>query len=440
MKRLWLALVFALCSQPVMAAGLIRDAEVEATLRQIADPIFDAAGLDAARVRIFVVEDESINAFVAGGQNIFIHTGLINALETPAMLIGVIAHESGHITGGHLARGSEQLKNAQIGMVLGYILGAAAAASGADNAGIAVLSGSSQVAHRVMLAFSRTNEQSADQAALATLDAMGVSASGMLQTFELLRRKERMFNNLDPYAITHPLSSERITYVRAHVNHSSIPEGEYPHALDAPFARMQAKLYAFMNIAPKTFAKYPESNKSVAARMARAIGYYKKPDATKALSLMNALIKDSPEDPYLYDLKGQIAFENSRIDEAIAAYAHAVELKPKEPLLLTSLAECYLAKSGKDNAQKALAMLERAVVEDKENPHSWHLMATAQGRLGNKGEASLALAEKASLGGDADATFTHAIHALQDLPEGSKHRLHAEDLKLLAKQMKAEKE
>jgi predicted Zn-dependent protease len=439
MKRIWIIILFVSISQPVNAGGLIRDAEIEATLRQIANPIFEAAGLEPDHVRIFIVQDDAINAFVAGGQNLFLHTGLINAMEDPSMLMGVIAHEAGHITGGHLARGAEQIQNAQIGMVLGYILGAAAAAGGGGDAGAAVIGGSSQIANRLMLAFSRTNEQSADQSALATLDAMGVSASGMLKTFELLRRKERMFNNLDPYAVTHPLSAERITYVRSHINTAGIPEGEYPKALNAPFARMQAKLYAFMNIAPKTTAKYPESDVSVAARMARAIAYYKVPDAPKALAAMNALIKDVPNDAYLYDLKGQIAFENSRIDEAIAAYTRAVELMPKNALLLTSLAEAHLAKAGKTAAQKALDALERALVLDKENGRSWNLMATAQGRLGNQAEASLALAEQAALAGDADATAMHAARALKALPEGSPKRIHAEDLKLLAARLKQEK-
>lgn len=421
-----------------MASGLIRDAEIEDTLRQIADPVFEAAGMDPERIRIFIVQDNAINAYVAGGANIFIHTGLINAMEDPSMLIGVIAHETGHIKGGHLARGAEQLQNAQIGMIVGYILGAAAAVGGGGDAGAAVMGSTSQIANRVMLAFSRTNEQSADQSALTTLDTMGVSASGMLKTFELLRRKERMIGNLDPYAVTHPLSAERITYVRAHVNDAAVLEGTYPKTLDEPFARMQAKLYAFLNIAPKTFTKYPESDKRFAARMARAIAAYKKPDAPKALALVGALIKERPQDPYLWDLKGQIAFENSRIDEAITAYTRAGELAKNNPLILTSLAEAQLAKPGKEAAQKAYDTLTLATSRDAENARSWHLMATAAGRLGKVGEASLALAEEAVLTGDAKAATLHATRALELLPKASNHRLRAEDVKLQALQMKGE--
>ncbi len=419
-----------------MASGLIRDAEVEDTLRQISNPVFSAAGLTPERVRIFVVQDDAINAFVAGGANVFIHTGLLQAMEDPEMLMGVLAHEAGHISGGHLARGAEALKNAQIGMVVGYVLGGAAMIAGGGDAGAAAISGASHINERLLLSFTRANEQAADQAALATLDAMDVSAAGMLRTFEVLRRKERLAGRLDPYAMTHPLSAERVAYVRAHVEQAGTGKAG-ARAAEPRFARMQAKLYAFLHLPPQTLAKYPERDTSVPARVARAIAYYKKPDAPKALALLQELMKEFPSDPFLYDLKGQIAFESSRIDEAIAAYTRAVTLAPRHPLLLTSLAEAQLAKPGQDAAQKAEEALRLATSLDPENPRSWHLMAGALGRLHKPGEASLALAEEAALGGDAEATRRHARQALAQLPAGSRQQVHAEDLLLLAAQMEA---
>lgn len=415
--------------------SFIRDGELEETLRLMAAPIFKQAGLAEENVNIFIVGSDDINAFVAGGQNVFIFTGLIKGMDEPGMLLAVIAHETGHIAGGHLARGTEQLKNAQIGSVLGLVLGVAAAAAGAPDAGMAVMSGGSHLLTRNLLSFTRSNEQSADQAALGYLDALGISTEGMVKTFELLSRKQRnQLGDVDPYAITHPLSSERVNHARNHLEHSPIPAGAFPKELAEPYARLVAKLYAFTEPANKTFQKYPMSDDSVAANMARAVAWHKQARTKQALDTMKTLIAAHPRDAFLYDLQGQILFESSQIEAAKNAYELANQLKPDHPLLLTSLAETYLAL-GKPYTNRAIDLLEKATSKERTNANSFRLLAVAYGRQGNLGLSHMALAEEAALRGDADAMDDNLDRALTVLPKTSPSRIRAEDLRRVSEEI-----
>ena len=418
------------------AAPLIRDAEIENTLRMYADPIFSAAGLKPSAVKIFIVRDDSLNAYVAGGSNLFIHTGLILKATTPDMLLGVIAHETGHIAGGHLAKGSEKLKNAQMGEIFTYVLGAAAAvASKRPEAAAVVIGGGSTSIARNFLAFTRAHEEAADQAALGFLDQTNISASGMLKVFSLLERQRREHvGSVDPYLQTHPLSSTRIEHVRNHVNNSSIPDGQYPKKLDIWHKRMVAKLYSFLYSPEKTFLRYPQSDKSLPAKMARAVAYYKMPELDKSIAEMNALLKTSPNDVFLHELKGQIYFENGRVAEAMDAYQTAVEFLPNNALLLTDLGKVELAQK-EPLITSAITHLEKSVSIDNTNPDAWHLLAVAYGKTQNTGMSNLALAEEIALAGDFERALEKVNVALPNLKEGTPAKRRALDLKSHAIEM-----
>lgn len=445
-KKFWLFLcVFIFAAPHVYAAQpltFIRDAELEETLKTMARPILKQAGLVPENVNIFIVGSDDVNAFVAGGQNIFIFTGLLKEMNEPDMLLAVLAHETGHIAGGHLARGTEQLKNAQIGSVIGFVVGIAAAAAGAGDAGMAVMSGSGHVITRNFLSFTRSNEQSADQAALGYLDALGISAEGMVKTFNLLDRKQRrQLGKIDPYAITHPLSSDRMSHARHHVDNSPIPAGQFPAEFKEPYERLVAKLYAFTEPPAKTFMKYPMSDNSVPALMARAVAWHKQANTEQALAAMDTLLTKKPEDAFLHELKGQILFESGKIDEAVSAYEKALKLKPDQPLISTMLAEAYLAKNQTSYTNQAINLLEKASSLEPTNPQSFRLLGTAYGRLGNLGLSHMALAEEAALRSDADAVERNVNQALANLPTDSPSRLRAEDLQRQAKEIrKAEEE
>ena len=436
---LCLTLLLLASTLPAHAQSLsfIRDAELEDTLKSMGQPIFKKAGLVPEDVNIFIVQSDDINAFVAGGQNIFIFTGLLKQMTEPDMLLAVIAHETGHIAGGHLARGTEQLQHAQIGSVIGFVLGIAAAAAGAPDAGMAVMSGGSHLLTRNFLSFTRANEQAADQAALGYLDALNISAEGMVKTFEVLRRKERRaLGKIDPYAITHPLSAERIAHTRNHAEHSKIKPGAYPARFKEPYARLVAKLYAFTEPPSKTLVKYPKSDRSIPARMARAVAWHRQANSKQASVAMQSLLKERPSDAFLHELHGQLLFESSQIEAARKAYERALELKPNHPLIATMLSEVYLAKSKPPYTEKAINLLENATSSEPTNSHSFRLLATAYGRVGNLGLSHMALAEEAALGYNADSIERNVNRALKTLPQQSPSRLRAEDLRRVAKEIR----
>lgn len=431
MTRKFVLLFLCLFSSPAFAVPLIRDAEIEHTLREYGDPIFQAAGVNAKSVKLFIVNDDSLNAYVAGGQNMFIHTGLIMATETPDVLMGVMAHETGHIAGGHLARGTEQLKNAQMGSILTFVLGAAAAvASKRPDAAAAVITGGQNAVMKNFLSFTRANEQAADQSALNSLDKLGISSGGMLKMFEILQRNERAhLGSPDPYMLTHPLTKDRIDFLREHTEKSKISEGKYPPKYLVMHQRMVAKLYGFIESPEKTLRKYPISDKSIAARLARAVAYYKMPDIDRAISEMNSLIDESPKDPFFHELKGQILFENGKISEARAEYKTAVDLLPNSSLILADLGKVEMALDVPSTLQPAINHLEKSTTLDNSNANTWRLLATAYGKANNMPMSYLALAEEASLQDDNKTALRMANQAINTLKEGSPAQRRAQDIK-----------
>ncbi len=435
-------LCFLLISNQVFAVPLIRDAEIEHTLRTYADPIFKVAGVNSKAVRIFIVNDDTLNAYVAGGANMFINSGLIMASDTPDILIGVMAHETGHIAGGHLAQGTEKIKNAQIGTVLTFVLGAAAAAvSKKPEAAAAVITGGQTGIMRNFLSYTRANEQAADQSAITSLNKLDISASGMLKMFEMLRRNERkQFGSPDPYMLTHPLTNERIEFVRNNVEKSNIPEGQHPKSYDELNQRMIAKLYGFIKTPEQTLQKYPRTNKTVPARLARAVAYYKMPELDKALEEMDSLIDESPNDPFFYELKGQILFENGRIDDALTAYKKSIKLLPNSALILSDLAKVEITDKSPSSLQSAITHLEKSVSIDNSNATSWRLLATAYGSTDNMPMSNLALAEEALLQNDTKTAIQMSNQALKNLKKSSPAYRRAQDVKNKAEEIKKQNE
>ncbi|PZP86706.1 MAG: peptidase [Azospirillum brasilense] len=405
------ATVFALA--PLVAnAGLIRDAEIEATLRDYATPMLTSAGIPPEDVRIFIVSNPQINAFVAGGLNIFIHTGMIRATKTPDELIGVIAHETGHIEGAHLSQLSEKSSRAMLGSLIGAVVGAVAVAGGAGGAGAGIIAGSQSMAQRNFFSDIRINEQSADQAAMRYLDENEISASGMLATFETLRRQESGTGlKADPYMRTHPMTTERIATLRNHLQASPIPAGQVPDGFAEKHARMVAKLAAFTEPYKRVMALYPASDGSVAARYARAIAEFRRSHLNDALEGIDALIAEQPNDAFFYDTKGQILFENGKLDEAERAYARANTLQPGNPLMLTDHARTLIARERPADLPRAIALLEQSKEIDDSYDNTWRQLAIAYGKQGKLGLSYTALAEESALAGDYRTVLQHVARA-----------------------------
>lgn len=430
---LLLILLLVLVARPAAAVQLIRDAEIEDILRAYADPVLVAAGLNPDEVHLLIVESDELNAFVAEGQNIFVHTGLIMKTETPNQLTGVLAHEAGHIAGGHLARLPEAFKSATMPVLLSYVLGAAAMLGGAPDAGAAIMMGGGHIAQQQLLQYTRTQESAADQAALQFLDGAHLSGRGLVEVMEMFEDQELLTaERQDSYVRTHPLSRERINALEARVDASAARDAAEPPGLQERHDRMRAKLHGFLRPPPMTFRVYPQSDSSIPARYARAIAYHKAAEREKALQEIDALLAERSADPFFWELKGQILFEHGQIEEAIAPYEKAVALAPDQPLLRIGLASAMLATERPELGTPALAQLQQAQRDREDSAFLWRQLAIAYDRSGQEAMAALATAERLARSGAFPEAISQAERAQQGLPEGTPGWLRAEDLKMVA--------
>ncbi len=407
----------------------IRDDEIERYLHQIADPVFAAAGLVPAHVQITMIKNPEVNSFVAGGQHIFVHTGLITFSDDPTTVIGVLAHETGHIRGGHLILKRQEMEASMTDALVGYVLGLGSILAGAPGAGAAVISGGQQMAQREFLRYSRGHEESADQAALTLLGQVHISPRGLLNLLEKLGTEQTMLHGqANPFLQSHPLFPERFAHIRSYLETN--PDKDYPasETLKEEHLRLEAKLRGFIDTPEKVLARYPETDKSVAARYARAIAHYRIPELNKALSEIDRLIRDYPDDPYFRELKGQMLFENGHIPESVEAYEQAVERAPDAPMMRLGLASSLLAEENKSASKRAVIHLRRLVVKEPHNSFAWHQLGMAYGSMGNLGMSYLALAEESSFSGSRKDTRKYLDLAKKNLPENSAAALKAKEM------------
>ena len=421
--------------------GLIRDAEIEETLRLYADPVFRAGGLSPESIRLHIVNSDQVNAFVSNGMRIYLYTGLLRISESPGQVIGVIAHETGHIAGGHLARLRNEIENRTTQAILSTALGAAAGImTGDPRIGQAVFSGGTMLAERGLLRHSRTDESAADQAALHYLDRAGISARGLAEFLEILERRESLAAGVqDVYRRTHPLTEDRIRIVRDQSAHAPAAEQALPDEFHRRHARMVAKLDGFLDAPERTLARYDAADGSVAARYARAIAHYRIPNLDEALALIDGLIAEAPEDPYFHELRGQMLFENGRSPAALEAYREAVRLAPHAGLIRIELGRAAIETGAREALDEAARHLGEVVRRDPRSARAWYWLGIAEGRSGRPALADLALAEHALLTGDSSRAGALASRASRRLPEHSADGQRARDILNRVKPDKAPK-
>ena len=414
--------------------ALIRDTEVEAIIRTFGTPLWKAAGLEPSSVRVILVNDRSLNAFVAQGQTLFINTGTLIRSESANQLMGVMAHETGHMAGGHLSRAPEAYRNAIFTSLLAVALGVAGAvAGGGGSVGAAAATGGMSIAQRQIFAFTRSQEQAADQAGVTFLDQIGQSSRGFLQFMEILSHKEVLSSiQQDPYLRTHPLTSERIEFLRNHVAHSPYSNAPTPPEFERLHRRMRAKLAAFMDPPAHTLDAWSPRDPSLDARYARAIALYRIPDLAAAVPLIDGLIRDFPKDPYFHELRGQMLFENGRLAEALPSYREAVALKPDAALIRIDLAHLELEMNDNGLVADAESQLNIAARTEPDQPDLWRQLAVAYGRSNQLGMAAMALGEQALLEGRRFDARDQARRALRVLPVGSPGWLKAQDVETQA--------
>ncbi len=434
-RALCVAIVLGLMlgAHPLYAGSgfsVIRDVEIENTLKEYGAPIWQAAGINPDSVHVIIINDPTLNAFVAGGQNIFFHTGLLQAADTPEQLIGIIAHETGHISGGHLVRGNSAMKEASAEAILSMVLGTAAAVlSGDPGAGAAVITGGQSIAQRSILSFSRAQESSADAAGMRFLDGAKLTSKGLKEFLEKLSGQELLpVDRQVEYLRTHPLTQDRIDAVRYHVQESPYSENKASKHIYDLHDRMRAKLLGYLK-PESALLRYAEKDGRLSARYARAIAYYRKGDVDKAEKAMLGLIKEEPNNPYFYELLGQIYFENARVDDAIGAYKKAVELKPEAGLMEASYGHALLEGQNNRNLDEAIEHLNESLRTEPRESSTWRFLATAWGRKNDEGMVAYCLAEEALSKGDVGSAKKWAERALKLLPKRSTYVIRAMDIK-----------
>ncbi len=434
-----LSLALALPAQAQKKGGglpLIRDAEIEGLMRLYTRPIFRAAGINAGSVNVYLINDNRINAFVAGGQRIFIHTGLLMQAKTPNEVIGVLAHESGHIAGGHLARLGNELESASVTAIIGTLIGVAAMVGGAAagqseaaKAGQGVFMGSQGLAQRNVLAYQRVMESSADQAALKYLTDSGQSAKGMITLFgKLANDSIASLQNVDPYVISHPMPFNRIRNLEEgaarspHFNKPDSPELVLRHEL------MQAKLAGFLESPQIVFQRYPRTNNSMPARYARAIAMFRQGDTKNAVPIIEGLTQELPQNPYFWELLGQALLEGGAPQKAVPPLKEAIRLLPKSGLIQIMLAQALIATETRPASEQALKILRQAKQTEGDSSAVHKFMAMAYAQTGDMARAELSTAEAAWLQGDKKLAIDKAKQAQARFKNGTPEWIRANDI------------
>jgi len=430
---------FAYSSSVAAAPKIIRDEEIERILKVYASPIFDQAGLDRHTVNLILVESPELNAFVAGGMNIFVYTGLILETEDPGEVIGVLAHETSHISSGHLIRTKLAMEHASKQSILTTLLGIAAAlGTGSAEAGTAITLGGQNIVGRQFLAHSRANEASADQGAANFLKKAKLSPIGLHSFMEKLSSEELLpTSQQSEYVRTHPLTLNRVKFLARMVEESRYAEKPLPAEWLTLHQRMQAKLIGYLY--PDRALRNQKSD--FASQYAKAIAYYRKNKKDFALTILNQLIKQEPYNPYLYELKGQILLENGLIEDAIAPNKRAISLLPDASLFRVTYAHnlLELKNAPTDKTLEALRQLKYALKKEKTSPRVHRLLATAYGRLDNKGYARLHLAEEALLQNHPSRAIRQALYAQEDIEKGTSGWYQLQDLMQSAKKRLVQK-
>jgi predicted Zn-dependent protease len=421
------------------AANLIRDAEIEALLSDYATPIFRAAALGSQNINIHIVGDKTFNAFVIDGQNMFIHVGAITKSETPNQLIGVIAHEAGHIAGGHLARLKVQMSRMESAALImnligiGAMIGGAVSGGGNDvgEAGAAVLFGGTSIIQRSILSYRRAEESAADQAAVTYLNRTKQSVQGMLETFRHFADQSLgSVNFIDPYIQSHPMPQDRIAQLRDLAERSAYYDAKDPPQLQFRHDMVRAKLEAFTNKnnAAYVMRKYPETDRTLPARYARAITRYFAAGVDGAMKDLDALLAEQPNNPYFHELKGQFLLESGKAAAAIPPLQKAVSLAPSAGLMRVMLGQALIATNDPALVKDAIGQLQKALTKEKQSVVGYRQLAIAYGRLNRIPEAQLASAQGFLFEGNADFAKVHAERAIRAFPEGSPNWVKANDI------------
>ncbi|MBB5514760.1 putative Zn-dependent protease [Rubricella aquisinus] len=408
---------------------MIRDTEVEQTLRDMTDPLLRAAAVNPSSVRIRLVQDDRMNAFVSSNRTIYIHTGLIQRLDRADMLQAVIAHEIGHITGGHMTSRALNMQTAGNVSALGIAAGALAGVVAGPEAGIAIATGTIGSAQGQLRGFTRTEESAADQTGARILDQAGIDPQAAIDVLDLFAGQELLSEaRQDLYARTHPISSDRITFLQRQAATARSKGATVPPAVADQYARLKAKLDGFIDWPSDALSRVPREGGTIPQRITRAVALHRVPDHAAAIRETDMLLMMEPNNPYFHELKGQFLFESGQIAASVAPYRRAMELTDGAPLIAGMLGRALVALDTDEANAEALRILTDARQQDDGMPLMLRALAIAHARAGNEGQAALATAEFHAARGSVPDARRFAENARSLLPQGTPAWIRAEDL------------
>ena len=425
LKAIFLAIFCALNASAAQSISLLRDPDIEHGLQQLADPILRAANLNSESVKVWIINDMSLNAFVIDHTHIFLHAGLVLQLKTAAQLQSVIAHEAAHISNGHISRRLANARRAKMATSFGVLVGAAAAAAGHTDAGLGLALGATGSVNRILLAHTRIEESAADQSAVRFMNSAKVDPAAMAEVFELFIGQSTLTEDYqDPYMRSHPLNRDRIRTIHAYAANAT------PHRPDAKqaywFSRIQGKLSGFLRAPQWTMRRATGS--SDVSRMRRAIAEHRSGRSSTAKKTIAQLVADHPSDAFYRELQGQILLESLEFSAATKAYASAAKLAPSNALILGGYGRSLLAQNTKSSNAQVLKILQKARNLDSRDARILRDIGMAYARSGQQGQAVLAIAERYALQGDMQNAAIQAKRAEGLLPRGSAARQRAQDI------------
>jgi len=378
------------------AAGIsiIRDDETEKLLKEITDPIIRAVGLDSDSIEIVIVNDPSINAFVSGGQRIFIHTGLIAEADDVSTVIGVLAHEAGHIKGAHIIQKGSDYEKANYGAIAGYVLGLGSVLAGAPaEAGLAISSASQNIAMRNLLSYSRDYENAADTVALEVCKKIGVTPRGLVNLLRKIQSEQKISGDIvDKYMLTHPVSEERIKYIENYIKKHPEIDKKPAEEIQKKFLMVKAKIYGFLYSSKKTKQIY-QGKTTDEALYALSVIKHREAKFSESDNYLNQLIARYPSNYYFYELRAQFLFERGKVDQSISEYRKVLIKLENSVLIRLKLANALLNKKDAASYQEAVSQLKAALLSEPRNISLTNQLGLAYGKLGNLGTSYLYFAE-----------------------------------------------
>ena len=426
----------AVGAQAQGSVPIVRDAEIEALVRDYARPILKAAGLSKSGIDIILVNNSGFNAFVAG-RRMFINTGALLQSDTPNEIIGVIAHEAGHIAGGHQERLRGQLERAQTMLVVAMLLGVGAMAAGAatdtgglGQAGAGIASAGGEIARRGLLGYQRSEETTADRSALTYLEKTGQSAKGMLKTFERFQSALALSGaRVDPYQISHPMPRDRIANLENLARASPNFDRVDPEELQLRHDMMRAKIAVYTQGRSAPARLFRDNPNGLAAQYGDAHATMLHGNPRSALKKADALLQVQPKNPYFHELRGDILLRANQPEEAAQSYARAVALDPaKSGILPIAYGQALIATGKPEALQKAVAEIREGLTRDPENASGYRYLAQAYGQLGEVAEAELATAEGHFYSGAYQDAKIFAARAQTKFKRGAPGWVRAQDI------------